>query len=128
MSSAQSRPPARCGSGGGSCGGASTRRGSSSASGVTQAEIDVWNDLPRNGPSGTYSHAWMSRALQSLTSTTPKTWSANALDGDRLAEPLGDADDEAELELDVEPPRRPEHGLAVAGPSAGRAGGRRRCR
>ena len=32
-------------------------------------------DLPRNGPSGTYSQRWMSRALQSLTSTKPKTCS-----------------------------------------------------
>ena len=30
------------------------------------------NDLPRNGPSGSYSQRWMSRALQSLTSTKPK--------------------------------------------------------
>ena len=30
------------------------------------------NDLPRFGPSGTYSQAWMSRADQSLKSTTPK--------------------------------------------------------
>ena len=41
-------------------------------------EIEVANDLPRNGPSGTYSQAWMSRADQSLSPTTPKTWSANA--------------------------------------------------
>ena len=34
----QSRPPARYARGGGSCGGASTRRGSSSRSGVTHAE------------------------------------------------------------------------------------------
>ncbi len=36
------------------------------------------NDLPRNGPSGTYSQAWMSRADQSLSRVRPKTWSANA--------------------------------------------------
>ena len=35
----------------------------------------VANDLPRNGPSGTYSQAWMSRALQSLRMTTPNRWS-----------------------------------------------------
>ena len=34
------------------------------------------NDLPRNGPSGTYSQAWMSRADQSLRTTTPKRCSA----------------------------------------------------
>jgi hypothetical protein len=43
---------------------------------VIHADIDVANDLPRNGPSGSYSKRWMSRALQSLTSTTPKRWSA----------------------------------------------------
>ena len=45
------------------------------------AETEVANDLPRNGPSGTYSHAWMSRADQSLTSSTPKTCSAKASTG-----------------------------------------------
>ncbi len=40
---------------------------------MTQAPTVVANDLPRNGPSGWYSQAWMSRADQSLTSTTPKT-------------------------------------------------------
>ena len=35
-------------------------------------------DLPRNGPSGRDSKAWMSRALQSISSTTPNTCSANA--------------------------------------------------
>src|SRR2546423_196642 len=40
---------------------------------AAQDDIDVANDLPRNGPSGTYSKLWMSRALQSLTSTTPNT-------------------------------------------------------
>jgi hypothetical protein len=39
---------------------------------VIQADIDVANDLPRNGPSGSYSRRWTSRALQSLTRTTPK--------------------------------------------------------
>ena len=34
--------------------------------------------MPRNGPSGTYSQPWMSRADQSLSPTTPKTWSAKA--------------------------------------------------
>ena len=57
---------------------AATQRSSSSANGITQAEIEVAKLLPRNGPSGTYSQAWMSRALQSLTSTTPKTCSRNA--------------------------------------------------
>ena len=38
-------------------------------------------DLPRNGPSGTYSQAWMSRALQSLSRVTPKRCSAASLTG-----------------------------------------------
>ncbi|SCD30797.1 hypothetical protein GA0115236_10063 [Streptomyces sp. IgraMP-1] len=38
-------------------------------------------DLPRNGPSGTYSHAWMSRADQSLSRQSPKTWSRYASSG-----------------------------------------------
>ena len=42
---------------------------------TTQPETLVAKDLPRNGPSGTYSQAWMSRALQSLSSVTPKRWS-----------------------------------------------------
>ena len=86
----------------------STKLSSSSASGVTQAPIDVANDLPRNGPSGWYSHAWMSRALQSLTSTTPNTWSRNAAASHRLAQRAPDADDEAELELDVQAAARAE--------------------
>ena len=40
-------------------------RATSASSGVTQAETLVAKDLPRKGPSGTYSHAWMSRADQS---------------------------------------------------------------
>jgi hypothetical protein len=38
---------------------------------VTHAEIDVQKLLPRYGPRGTYSQAWMSRADQSLRMTTP---------------------------------------------------------
>src|SRR5438270_1797773 len=71
----------RYGSGAGSCAGPSTRAAPSASSGTTQGDIDVANDLPRNGPSGWYSHAWMSRALQSLSSTSPKTWSAKASTG-----------------------------------------------
>ena len=40
--------------------------------------MDVANDFPRNGPSGCDSHAWMSRALQSFTSTTPNTQAPNS--------------------------------------------------
>ena len=73
-------------SGAGSWPGRSVHAASSAASGVTQAQTEVAKDLPRNGPSGTYSQAWMSRADQSLRPTTPKTWSANASTAIRLAE------------------------------------------
>ena len=39
---------------------------------TTQGEMLVAKLLPRNGPSGWYSHACMSRADQSLTRQTPK--------------------------------------------------------
>ena len=39
---------------------------------TTQGEMVEAKLLPRNGPSGWYSQAWMSRADQSLNSTTPK--------------------------------------------------------
>ena len=81
MSSAQSPGARRYSSGSGSWGGAGTRNGSSAASGTTHGETEVANDLPRNGPSGWYSQRWMSRALQSLTSTKPKTCSAAWLAG-----------------------------------------------
>ena len=38
-------------------------------------------DLPRKGPSGTYSHAWRSREDQSLRSVTPKTCSRKSDSG-----------------------------------------------
>ena len=43
---------------------------------MTHADTEVANDLPRKGPSGTYSQAWMSRADQSLRRNRPKTWSS----------------------------------------------------
>ena len=70
-------------------------------------------DFPRNGPSGWYSQAWMSRALQSLRSTTPKTWSATAEAGTVVPISLALSHHEADLELDVEP-------LGGAGHDAGR--------
>ena len=68
----------RYSSGGGSWAGASTRACSSAASGMTQGEIVVANDLARNGPSGRDSNAWMSRALQSISRTTPNTCAAKS--------------------------------------------------
>jgi hypothetical protein len=46
-------------------------------------EIVVAKFLARNGPSGWYSQAWMSRADQSFSSTAPKTCSG------AMAWPLG---------------------------------------
>ena len=37
-----------------------------------QGLIEVANALAWNGPSGTYSHCWISRALQSFKSVKPK--------------------------------------------------------
>ncbi len=48
------------------------RNGSSAARVTTHGLIEVANALAWNGPSGWYSHAWMSRADQSLSSTKPK--------------------------------------------------------
>ena len=61
---------------------AAARRGAARArrAASPRREIDVANDLPRKGPSGRYSHACRSRALQSLSSTTPKTCSSASLD------------------------------------------------
>ena len=94
---------------------AATRASSSAASGVTHGPTDVANDLPRNGPSGTYSQAWMSRADQSLSGATPKTWSVNVGGRHRLPERGRHADDEAELGLDVEPAARAEGRRRVVG-------------
>jgi hypothetical protein len=48
---------------------------------VIHAASVVANDLPRNGPSGWYSQAWMSRADQSFTSATPNTCSGASATG-----------------------------------------------
>ena len=132
-STSMSRPPRRARARGSPAAagpgraGRSTRRRARPA-GVTQGETEVANDLPRNGPSGTYSQAWMSRADQSFSPATPKTWSASASCGTGSPSRDGDAHDEAELGLDVEPaaraerrrrlvrrlalPARPDHGCA----------------
>src|SRR5690606_38258293 len=81
MSSPHGALSRRYGSGTGSWGGVLTRAASSASRGTTHGEIEVAKLLPRNGPSGTYSQDWMSRADQSLTSTTPKTRSANSSQG-----------------------------------------------
>src|SRR3954447_1014768 len=79
----------RYSSGAGSWPGSSTRAASRAARGVIQGLIEVANDLPRKGPSGTYSQAWMSRADQSLSGVTPKTRSAKAVVGTASPRRLG---------------------------------------
>src|ERR1700722_3848371 len=74
----QSSVSRRYGSGRGSWPGSGTRAARSAAIGTTQGDTEVANDLPRCGPSGTYSQACRSLADQSLTRTAPNTWSANA--------------------------------------------------
>src|ERR1700733_1220469 len=75
MSRPQLADSARYGSNSVSSDGGRTLACSRAASGSTHGEIVVPNDLPRNGPRGTDSHAWMSLADQSLTRHTPNTCS-----------------------------------------------------
>ena len=56
---------------GGTWVGGSTRCGASASKLTSQGDTDVAKLLPRNGPSGWYSYAWMSRADQSLTRHIP---------------------------------------------------------
>ena len=105
----------RYAAGSGSCGSnGAARNGASAAIGVTHGEIEVANDLPRNGPSGWDSNACRSRALQSLSSTTPKTWSSARSTGTGSPIALGVPIDESELELDVELRARAEDRRRVA--------------
>ena len=57
MSSPQSSVSRRYGSGSGRCPGSGTRAACRAASGTTHADTEVANDLPKCGPSGTYSQA-----------------------------------------------------------------------
>ena len=111
-------------SGSGSCSRAATRCGSSASSGTIQGEIEVANDLPRNGPSGTYSQRWMSRALQSLTSTKPKTCSRTAavamLVPSALPGPVTKPSSSSMSSRSVGPKRgAPPASAAAAGPGGG---------
>src|SRR6478735_6113093 len=78
MSSAHGFDAKRYGSGVGSCDGASTRWDRSASSVTTHGEMLVAKLLARLGPSGWYSKLWISRADQSLSRTTPNTWSSAA--------------------------------------------------
>ena len=63
---------------------------------------------PGTGPSGWYSHAWMSRADQSLTRHRPKSVLSASRDRHRLAERVARPDEAADLHLVVERAARAE--------------------
>ena len=67
----------------------STNAGVSASKGTSHEETEVRNDFPRNGPSGWYSKAWMSRADQSLRSSIPNTYSSTSSIGTRSPRRLG---------------------------------------
>ncbi len=52
------------------------RKGAMASAVTTQGEMVDWKFLARNGPRGTYSHAWKSRADQSLSRQKPAIWFA----------------------------------------------------
>jgi hypothetical protein len=89
---------------------------SSAASGTTHGDTEVAKDFARNGPSGWLSQTWMSRALQSLTSMKPNVCSANSPAVTRWPG-QNRPHDEADLRLEVEPPRRAEAGSSWPVPS-----------
>jgi hypothetical protein len=99
-----------------------------------QGEIVLAKFLERKGPSGWYSQDWMSRAVQSLNRVTPNRCVLGPLDADRLALGVRSADDQPELELEVEPGGRQQLGSLALGaaplphrpPQAARAGVDRR--
>ena len=106
-----------------------TRNGSSASKVTTQGEIVVAKFFARNGPSGWYSHCWMSRADQSLTQAQTEHVRVGVCDRDRIAEGVSRPDEDTDLELVVEPLARAERaasrvlrapGLAH-GPPHGRA-------
>ena len=84
--------------------------------------------LALNGPSGWYSHFWMSRADQSLTSTRPKMRPRRASTASVRPARCRAADEEPHLQLEVQQPARPEDRRRVVGGLSGRAGGAPACR
>ena len=101
-------------SGGGSCaGGRHAGRGQRGQRASPRPRSRSRTTCRGTGPSGWYSHAWMSRADQSLSSTTPNTCSAKRRRRHRSPERGRGADDEADLGLDVEAAARAEVRLGV---------------
>ena len=98
------RRPGRAAARGSRAGGGDPGVASSAASGVTQATTEVANDLPRNGPSGTYSQRLDVARRPVVDQARPRTRARRTPSaGDRRAQSRGRADHEADLGLDVEP-------------------------
>mmetsp|Transcript_14436 Transcript_14436/g.36804 ORF Transcript_14436/g.36804 Transcript_14436/m.36804 type:complete len:204 (-) Transcript_14436:524-1135(-) len=76
ISYAESFESLRYSRGAGSCLGWGHLKGSRASKVTIQGEIVVQKFLAPKGPRGTYSHFWISRALQSFMSTTPKILSS----------------------------------------------------
>ena len=65
-----------------------TRNGASASIVTIHGETVVAKFLPRNGPSGAISQAWMSRADQSLSRQMPNTWLSACASGTGLPSAL----------------------------------------
>ncbi len=86
-----------------------TRNGASASSVTIHGESVLAKFFDRKGPSGWYSQPWMSRALQSLKQREAEDVAPRPRrSAMRLAERVGPADEDAELELVVEPAARAE--------------------
>ena len=77
--------------------------------------MEVAKVLELKGPSGTYSHCWMSRALQSFISTMPKMCCSAPPTAIGSPSAVARADDEAGLQLDVQLADAPKLGLSAFG-------------
>ena len=95
---------------------AGTRNGASASSVTTQGESVVAKLLARKGPSGWYSHDWMSRADQSFTRQSPNRRSSACVERHRRAERVARPHEAADLHLVIQRPARPEHRRRVALP------------
>ncbi len=83
---------------------------------MTQAEIDVANDFPRNGTKRLVLPGLDVPRAPVVDENDTEDVLAKRRGGDRPTERAADADDEPELELDVEPSARAEARLGIVGP------------
>ncbi|MCY1444698.1 hypothetical protein D9M71_611820 [compost metagenome] len=77
---------------------------------TTQGEMVVAKLFDRNGPSGWYSQAWISRADQSLSRQKPATWNAASLIG--IERPCS-------LPLPIQMPSSSSRSIFALGPKVG---------